>query len=72
MSEPDWLAFFHSMQEQIGMLQAEFIQLKDIFVSKASLHDTLQFELIAQFLYLGSVMRTAVQLECVRRRHLPM
>ena len=43
------------------MLQAEFIQLKDISVSKASLHDTLQLALIAQSRYLNSVMQTAVQ-----------
>ena len=39
MSDPDWPALFRSMQEQLGMLQAEFIQLKDTSVSKASLHD---------------------------------
>ena len=51
-------ALFPSMQEQSGMLQAEFIQLKDISVSKASLHDTLQLALIAQSWHLGSVMQT--------------
>ena len=56
MSDPDWPALFRSMQEQLGMLQAEFIQLKDISVSKASLHDTLQLALIAQSRHLGSVM----------------
>ena len=61
MSDPDWPALFRSMQEQLGMLQAEFIQLKDIPVSKASLHDTLQLALIAQSRNLGSVMQTAVQ-----------
>ena len=49
------------MQEQLGMLQAEFIQLKDISVSKASLHDTLQSALIAQSQHLGTVMQAAVQ-----------
>ena len=34
MSDPDLPALFRSMQEQLGMLQAEFIQLKDISVSK--------------------------------------
>ena len=48
MSDPDLPALFRSMQEQLGMRQAEFIQLKDISVSKASLHDTLQLALIAQ------------------------
>ena len=61
MSEPDWPALFRSMQEQLGMLQAEFIQLKDTSVSKASLHDTLQSALIAQSPRLGTVMQTAVQ-----------
>ena len=61
MSDPDWPALFRSMQEQLGMLQAEFIQLKDISVSKASLHDTLQLALIAQSRHLNSVMQTAVQ-----------
>ena len=49
------------MQEQLGIIQAEFIQLKDVSVSKASLHDTLQLALIAQSRHLGSVMQTAVQ-----------
>ena len=49
------------MQDQLGMLQAEFIQLKYTSVSKASLHDTLQSALIAQSQYLGTVMQTAVQ-----------
>ena len=49
------------MQEQLGMLQAEFIQLKDISVSKASLHDTFQSALTAQSRHLNSVMQTAVQ-----------
>ena len=48
MSDTDWPALFRSMQEQLGMLQAEFIQLKDISVSEASLHDTLQSALTAQ------------------------
>ena len=61
MSEPDWPALFRSMQEQLGMLQAEFLQLKDTSVSKASLHDTLQSALIAQSQHLGTVMQTAVQ-----------
>ena len=61
MSDPDWPALFRSMQEQLGMLQAGFIQLKDISVSKASLHDTLQLALIAQSRHLGSAMQTAVQ-----------
>ena len=61
MSEPDWPALFRSMQEQLGMLQAEFIQLKDTSVSKASLHDTLPSALIAQSQHLGTVMQTAVQ-----------
>ena len=61
MSEPDWPALFRSMKEQLGMLQAEFIQLKDTSVSKASLHDTLQSALIAQSQHLGAVMHTAVQ-----------
>ena len=61
MSDPDWPALFRSMQEQLGMLQAEFIQLKDISASKASLHDTLQLALIARFRHLNSVMQTAVQ-----------
>ena len=61
MSDPDWHALFRSMQEQLGMLQAEFIQLKDVSVSKASLHDTLQLALIARSRHLGSVMQTAVQ-----------
>ena len=39
-SKLDWPALFRSMQDQLGMLQAEFIQLKDTSVSKASLHDT--------------------------------
>ena len=43
------------------MLQAEFIQLKDISVSKASSHDTLQLALIDQSRHLNSVMQTAVQ-----------
>ena len=43
------------------MLQAEFLQLKDISVSKASLYDTLQLALIVQSLHLGWVMQTAVQ-----------
>ena len=49
------------MQEQLGMPKAEFIQLKDTSVSKASLHDTLQSALIAQSQHLGTVMQTAVQ-----------
>ena len=49
------------MQDQLGMLQAEFIQLKDTSVSKASLHDTLQSALIAQPQHVGTVMQTAVQ-----------
>ena len=49
------------MQDQLGMLQAEFIQLKDTSVSKAYLHDTLQSALIAQSQHLGTVMQTAVQ-----------
>ena len=61
MSEPDWPTPFRSMQEQLGMLQAEFFQLKDTSVSKASLHDTLQSALIAQSQHLGTVMQTAVQ-----------
>ena len=61
MSDPDWPALFRSMQEQLGMLQAEFIQLKDTSVSKVSLHDTLQSALIAQSQHLGTVMQTAVQ-----------
>ena len=61
MYEPDWPARFRSMQEQLGMIQAEFIQLKDTSVSKASLHDTLQSALIAQSQHLGTVMQTAVQ-----------
>ena len=60
MSEPDWPALFRSMQEQLGMLQAEFIQLKDTSVSKASLYGTLQSALIAQSQHLGTVMQTAV------------
>ena len=39
MSDPDWPALFRSMQEQLGMLQAEFFHRKDTSVSKASLHD---------------------------------
>ena len=61
MSEPDWPALFRSMQEQLGMLQAEFIQLKDPSISKISLHDTLQSAPIAQSQHLGTVMQTAVQ-----------
>ena len=61
MSEPDWPALFRSMQEQLGMLQPEFIQLKDTSVSKVSLHDTLHSALIAQSQHLGTVMQTAVQ-----------
>ena len=61
MSEPDWPALFRSMQEQLGMLQAEFIQLKDTSVSKVSLHDTLQSALIAQSQHLSTVTQTAVQ-----------
>ena len=61
MSEPDWPALFRSMREQLGVLQAEFIQLKDTSVSKVSLHDTLQAALIAQSQHLGTVMQTAVQ-----------
>ena len=61
MSDPDWPALLRRMQEQLGMFQAEFIQLKDISVSTASLHDTLQLALIAQYRHLGSVMHTAVQ-----------
>ena len=60
MSEPDWPSQFRSMQEQLGMLQAEFFQLEDTSVSKASLHDTLQSALIAQSQHLGTVMQTAV------------
>ena len=60
MSDPDWPALFSSMREQLGMFQAEVIQLKDCSVSKASLHDTLQSALIAQSQYLGTVMQTAV------------
>ena len=67
MSDPDWPALCRSMQEQLGMLQAEFIQLKNISVSKASLHDTLQLALIAQSRHLGSVMQTAVQEALVTR-----
>ena len=61
LSEQDWPARFRSMQEQLGMLQAEFIQLKDTSVSKASLHDTLQSALIAQSQHPGTVMHTTVQ-----------
>ena len=61
MSDPDWPTLFRKMQEQLGMLQAEFIQLKDISVSKASLHDTLQLALIAQSQHLSTVTQTAVQ-----------
>ena len=61
MSEPDWPALFRSMQEQLGVLQAEFTQLKDTSVSKVSLHDTLQAALIVQSQHLGTVMQTAVQ-----------
>ena len=61
MSEPDWPALFRSMQDQMGMFQAEFIQLKDTSVSKTSLHDTLQSALIAQSQHLGTVMHTSVQ-----------
>ena len=61
MSEPDWPALFRSMQDQLGMLQAEFVQLKDTSVSKASLHDTLQSALIAQSQHLGTVMQTAAR-----------
>ena len=61
MHEPDCTALFGSTQEQLGMLQAEFIQLKNTSVSKASLHDTLQSALIAQSKHLGTVMQTAVQ-----------
>ena len=43
------------------MLQAEFIQLKGISVSKASLHDILQLKLITQSQHSGSSMRTAVK-----------
>ena len=60
MSEPDWPALLRSMQEQLGMLQAEFIQLYDTSVFKASLHDILQSALIAQSQHLGTVMHTAV------------
>ena len=42
MSDTDWPALIRSMQEQLGMFQVEFIQLKDTSVSKVSLHDTLQ------------------------------
>jgi len=69
MSEPDWPALFRSMQDQLGMLQAEFIQLKDTSVSKASLHDTLQSALIAQSQHLGPPFRK--RLERVCRRNLP-
>ena len=61
MAEPGWPALFRSMQEQLGMFQAGFIQLKDTSVSKASLHDTLQSALIAQSQHLGTVMQTAAQ-----------
>ena len=61
MSDPDWPALFRNMQEQLGILQAEFIQLKDISASKASLHDTLQLALIAKSRHLNSAMQTAVQ-----------
>ena len=61
MSEPYLAALFRSMQEQLSMLQDEFIQLKDTSVSKASLHDTLPSALIAQSQHLGTVMQTAVQ-----------
>ena len=61
MFDPDWPALLRSMQEQLGMFQAEFIQLKDISVSTASLHDTLQLALIAKSWHLNSVMQTAVQ-----------
>ena len=61
MSDQDWPALFRSMQEQLDILQAEFIQLKDNSVSKASLHDTLQLALIAQSRHLNSVMQTSVQ-----------
>ena len=61
MSEPDWPELFRSMQDQLGMLQAEFLQLKDTSVSKAFLHDTLQSALIAQYQHLGTVMQTAIQ-----------
>ena len=57
MSDPDWIALFRIMQEQFGMFQAEFIQLKAISVSKAS----LQLALIAQSRHLNSVLQTAVQ-----------
>ena len=60
MSDTDWPALFRSMQDQFGMLQAEFIQLKDTSVSKASLRDTLQSALIAQSKHLGTVTQTAV------------
>ena len=43
------------------MLQAEFIQLNDTSVSKASLHDTLQLAPIAQSQHLCTLMQTAVQ-----------
>ena len=61
MSDSDWPALFRSMQEQLGMLQAEFVQLKYIAVSKTSWHETLQLALIAQSRHLNSVMQTAVQ-----------
>ena len=67
MSDTDWHALFRSMQEQLGMLQGEFIQLKDISVSKASLHYTLQLALIAQSRHLNSVMQHAVQEALVTR-----
>ena len=60
MSEPDWPALFRSMQEQLGVLQAEFTQLKDSSVSKASLHDTLQSAIITQSQHPGTAMHTAV------------
>ena len=47
------------MQEQLGMLYAEFIQF--ISISKVFLYDTLQLELIAQSWNLGRVMQTAVK-----------
>ena len=49
------------MQEQLGVLQAEFTQLKDTSVSKVSLHDSLQAALIAQSQHLDKVMQTAIQ-----------
>ena len=60
MSEPDWPALFQRMQEQIGLLQHEFVQLKETAVSRPALHDTLQEALLAQSQHLASVMQTAI------------